>query len=166
MRLNRKILYLLLLCLWFWLPTGCAASQPQLSDVQTAGGLDEARRAEIDAQVKEMLAESAVAWSAGDLDRFMEDYAPDCIFVSPGQVTEGRDAVHERYKARYPNREAMGKLMINVFDLRVLGPNAASAALGWRLEPAGGAAVLTGLSVVVVARSDGDRWQIVHDISM
>ena len=162
MQLMRTLLCPLILCVAISSAQGCASHGAIVTVEASTAPTDEA----IKAEVRQMLTDSAAAWSAGDLERFMQDYAEDCLFLSPGMVTEGRAAVYERYKVRYPSTAAMGNLKLELLELRVLGPRATSVALRWHLQPAGGAEALNGLSVVVVTRGDDARWRIVHDISM
>lgn len=109
------------------------------------------------------LARQAAAWSKGDLDGFCQSYADDAVFVSPSGVTKGRAEVLARYKKKYPDAKAMGKLALEPIDLRVSGDSATIAAK-WTLTypdkpPA------SGHTVVVFIRYNG-RWRIVHDASM
>lgn len=133
------------------------------------------------AEVEALLAEHAAAWSRGDLEAFCSVYAEDVLFLSPSEVTRGRQAVLARYRERYPDRAAMGTLTLETIEARLAGvpaggvpaagepqggglPAAITVAGRWKLsfpgrEPA------EGLTLVVLHRRDG-RWQIVQDASM
>ncbi|GMU60830.1 MAG: hypothetical protein AMXMBFR34_25930 [Myxococcaceae bacterium] len=120
------------------------------------------RRTEAE-EVAAHLQRQAAAWSRGDLDAFCQSYADDAVFVSPSGVTKGRADVLARYKKKYPDEKAMGKLALEPIDLRVSGDSATVAAK-WTLTypdkpPA------SGHTVVVFIRYNG-RWRIVHDASM
>jgi peptidoglycan-N-acetylglucosamine deacetylase len=129
-------------------------------------------------QVAALLARQAEAWSRGDLDAFCSVYADDAVFVSPGGVTRGRQAVLERYQARYPDRRAMGALRLEVLELRSLwGPevsllgdalpgavHGATVTARWTIESDGGSKA-EGLTLLVLHRS-GDTWRVVSDASM
>lgn len=105
----------------------------------------------------------ADAWSRGDIDAFCSIYADDALFVTPSGVTRGREAVRERYKAKYPDAKAMGTLTLEPIDFRDLG-DVVTVAARWRLtypdkpEASG--------STLLVLRRSGERWVILQDASM
>jgi len=124
-----------------------------------------------------LLTRQAEAWSAGDLEAFCSVYADDALYVSPSGTTRGRAAILEQYRRRYPNRDAMGSLSLEVLDARtgdgievtphgdaVPGRVHSISIVGrWRLtytgrDPAEG-------RTLVVLRRVGDGWQIVQDAS-
>jgi peptidoglycan/xylan/chitin deacetylase (PgdA/CDA1 family)/ketosteroid isomerase-like protein len=124
-----------------------------------------------------LLAGQAEAWSAGDLEAFCSVYADDALYVSPSGTTRGRAAILEQYRRRYPDRDAMGTLTLEVLDARtgdgvevtphgdaVPGRVHSVSIVGrWRLtfpgrDPAEG-------RTLVVLRRAGDGWQIVQDAS-
>ena len=104
------------------------------------------------------------AWNRGDLEGFVSVYAEDAAFVSPTGLTRGRQAVLERYRKRYPDKAAMGRLSLETVETRLAGAQAASVVARWTLaypdKPAA-----SGLTLLVLHRS-GDRWLIVQDASM
>jgi uncharacterized protein (TIGR02246 family) len=104
------------------------------------------------------------AWNRGDLEGFVSVYAEDAAFVSPTGLTRGRQAVLERYRKRYPDKAAMGRLSLEMVETRLAGAQAASVVARWTLaypdKPAA-----SGLTLLVLHRS-GDRWLIVQDASM
>ena len=69
-------------------------------------------------QVATLLREQAAAWSRGDLEAFCAAYAEDAVFVSPSGLTRGRQAVLDRYRARYHDAAAMGTLTLEPLDVR------------------------------------------------
>jgi uncharacterized protein (TIGR02246 family) len=115
------------------------------------------------APVEELLARQAAAWNAGDLDAFCALYAEDAVFVTPSGVTRGRQAVLERYRARYKDRAAMGTLSFEVLDVRDLGETR-SVAARWALKYADRPEA-SGYTLLVMKRH-GDGWRIVQDASM
>jgi uncharacterized protein (TIGR02246 family) len=129
-------------------------------------------------QVTALLREQAAAWSRGDLEAFCAAYADDAVFVSPSGITRGRQAVLERYRARYTDAVGMGTLTLEPLDLReawgaetsVLGDalpsrtHGISVAARWTLLKADGSSA-TGLTLIVFQRRAG-AWVIVHDASM
>lgn len=130
--------------------------------------------------VNDVVAESSAAavlqrqtegWNRGDLEAFCSVYDEDATFVSPSGVVRGRGAVLERYRKRYPDREAMGTLRLDVQEARAASaPEAAGGVQGvsivarWRLTYPGKPEA-SGLTLLVLRpRSDG-QWQIVQDAS-
>ena len=124
-----------------------------------------------------VLAKQAEAWNAGNLDAFCSVYTDDALFISPTGVTRGRRAVLERYKARYPGIEAMGKLALDIIETRAMSGieqselgdappsrvHGVTIAARWTLTypgkpPATGHTMLT-------MRPHGDTWEIVQDAS-
>lgn len=135
---------------------------------------DEEARAEVAA----LLDAQAAAWNRGDLEEFCAVYAEDAVFAAPSGLTRGRQAVLDRYRAKYPDAAAMGTLSLEVVEARtatgteysVLGDARPSRVHGvsvvarWRLaypdrEGAGGLTLL-------VLRRARDGWVIVQDASM
>ena len=113
-------------------------------------------------QVEHVLAAQAAAWNQGDLDGFMAGYAkiPSLRFASGGTVTHGWQETLDRYKARYPDRAAMGILTFSDLDTTVLGADAAVAFGRWHLKTATGEP--HGLFTLVF-RKTADGWRIVAD---
>ena len=124
------------------------------------------------AQVEQLLTEQSAAWSRGDLETFVAGYAEDAVFVTPSGVTSGRDEVLARYRRRYPDRKAMGRLTLELLDVRVLAPASGEAAgasvvARWILEGMGedGTGRAEGHTVIVLEKR-AESWRIVHDASM
>lgn len=112
-------------------------------------------------EIANILGQQAAAWNRGDVDAFMQPYwhSSDLSFSSGGRVTRGWDSTRERYRQRYPTREAMGRLTFSELEITKLGDGAALVLGRWRLkrkEPVGGAFTL------VLRKLEG-RWIIIHD---
>lgn len=131
-------------------------------------------------EIHTLLETQAQAWTRGDLEAFCSVYAEDAVFLSPTGLTRGAAAVLERYRKRYPTREAMGRLSLQVVEMRPLwgpevsmledsvpgGIHAVSVAAEWKLERGlPGQADPHGLTLVVLARRPGG-WRILQDASM
>jgi uncharacterized protein (TIGR02246 family) len=120
---------------------------------------DETRKA-----VAAVLDRQVQAWNRGDLEGFVSVYAEDAAFVSPTGLTRGRQAVLERYRKRYPDKAAMGRLSLEIVETRLAGAQAASVVARWTLaypeRPAAG-----GLTLLVL-HARGGAWLIVQDASM
>ncbi|MGV8038977.1 MAG: SgcJ/EcaC family oxidoreductase [Thermoanaerobaculaceae bacterium] len=128
--------------------------------------------------VTELLAEQSAAWNRGDLEAFCAVYAEDAVFVTPKGLTQGRQAVLERYRTSYPTLAAMGTLSLEPVELREawgfepnpLGDAQPSRVHGislvarWKLVKADGTEA-SGLTLLVFHRQAG-RWMIVQDASM
>lgn len=128
--------------------------------------------------VLDLLHGQAAAWNRGDLDAFCTVYADDAIFLTPAGVTQGRDAVLNRYRRRYPSRAAMGQLRLEPLEVRQawgFEPNplgdaqpsrvhGVSVVARWTLSMDDGSEA-TGLTLLVFHRNAG-RWVIVQDASM
>lgn len=124
--------------------------------------------------VNGVLRAQSAAWNRGDLEAFVASYADDATFLTSSGVTHGRKGVLERYKKRYPDQKAMGKLTLTVMEARPLGVdvasgtvNALSIAAHWQLDhPDDPAAKPAEGSTLLVFRRHGGRWEIVQDASM
>jgi uncharacterized protein (TIGR02246 family) len=137
----------------------------------------ERRDAEARDQVTQLLARQAEAWTRGDLEAFCSAYAEDATFVSPSGVRHGRQQVLERYRQRYPGRDAMGALTLEVQEQRtawgtevsLLGDavpsrvHAVTVVARWTLRRPGQTDA-TGLTLLVLRRRP-EGWQIVQDAS-
>lgn len=129
-------------------------------------------------QVADLLQAQAAAWNRGDLSAFCAVYDEDAVFLTPSGLARGRQAVLDRYTARYPTRDAMGTLTLEPIETRqtwgnevtLLGDEVPSRIHGeslvarWTLRAADGSE-RTGLTLLVFQRRGG-RWLIVQDASM
>lgn len=113
-------------------------------------------------RIRAVLDRQVEAWNRGDIPAFMRAYwnSPDLTFSAGGRVERGYEAALERYLARYPTPERMGRLRFDELEIRLLGRDAALVLGRWQLvrdpQPVGGAFSL------VLERIE-DRWQIIHD---
>jgi uncharacterized protein (TIGR02246 family) len=133
------------------LPAGCILALAQGS------------RAE--GEIRAVLAAQQAAWNRADVAAFMEGYekSADLTFSGTSGVTRGWQNVLERYRKRYPDAEAMGKLQFSEIEVRLVGSEAALV-LGrfhlTRTEQAGGDA--SG-HFSLVFRKTPAGWRIIHD---
>jgi uncharacterized protein (TIGR02246 family) len=118
-------------------------------------------------EVRAMLARSEAVWNRGDLEAFVQDYedAPETTFIGNEVVRGGTAAILERYRRRYPNREAMGTLTFSEIETRLLAPGLALATGKYDLRrtPAGGGDASGRFTLVV--RKTAAGWKIIHDHS-
>ena len=129
-------------------------------------------------QIQQLLDRQSADWSRGDLAAFCSGYADDAVFVSPKGVSRGRQALLERYQQSYPDARAMGKLALEVVELRpIWGPevtplgdatpgaiHSATVVARWSLQREGQAEA-SGHTLLVLQRGV-DGWRIVQDASM
>ena len=142
------------------LPEVPATSQPpEVPAVSQLSSTDTLR-----AELAALLAAQAADWSRGDVPAFASIYAEDATFVAPSGMTQGRAALVERYRKRYPDRAAMGTLALELLELRPGGESTASVVARWTLAYPDKAAV-SGLTLLVFHRLPAG-WRIVQDASM
>ena len=138
----------------------------------------ERQRSELAEALRRVIAEQVAAWNRGDLAAFVGYYAPDCTYVSPAGLRKGTGELLEQYRRRYPTRDAMGTLSIEVEELRVIDGLQASLFGDAVPSEAHGAALVgrwtlrypdkppaSGRTVLVFERR-GEAWQIREDVSM
>ncbi|HEX3127310.1 MAG TPA: polysaccharide deacetylase family protein [Thermoanaerobaculia bacterium] len=132
-------------------------------------------------EVRTLIKTQVEAWNRGDLEAFTSGYAEDAAFLSPSGLTRGRAEVLARYRKRYPDRKAMGRLSLEPIEMRPaagtefteLGGarpsrvHGVSVAARWEIaypdEP--GTAPASGLTLSVFRRTLAG-WEIVQDASM
>jgi uncharacterized protein (TIGR02246 family) len=132
-----------------------------LAPVAGAAATDSAE-AVIARELGVLLETQAAAWSRGDLDAFASVYAEDALFLSPSGTTRGRAELVERYRGRYPDAAAMGRLTLEVLEARA-GSDTAGVAARWTLSYSDRPEA-TGLTLLVFRRT-AEGWQIVQDAS-
>ena len=116
----------------------------------------------IKTSVQAVLDEQVKDWNEGNIEKFMRGYyrADTTRFASGGDISRGWQTVFERYKTKYPDRAAMGKLTFSDIETTVLSADAALVFGRWRLErvkdkPSG--------LFTLLFRKTPEGWQIVHD---
>jgi ketosteroid isomerase-like protein len=84
-------------------------------------------------EVVRIMAIQEDAWSAGNIDGFMEYYHSDVCFLSDDGQSCGKDLVTRNYKRSYPDSNAMGTLAFNNWEIRMVGESAAWVSGTWTL---------------------------------
>jgi uncharacterized protein (TIGR02246 family) len=146
-----------------WLLAVVLASSAAISGA-IGEGASEAQR------IETLLEQQTAAWNRGDLEAFCALYATDALFLSPSGLTRGREQILARYRSRYADRRAMGRLALELIEVDLAVPSGGG--------PAAGAAVAarwtlsypdrddaSGLTLIVMRRT-GDEWRIIYDASM
>ncbi len=89
-------------------------------------------------EIEDLLNRSAAAWSAGDLDAFMECYedSADTIYLTSTQLVAGYAGIRSMYAERFGagSRDSMGALGIKVLRVTPLGDRHALAVGSYSLE--------------------------------
>lgn len=94
--------------------------------------------------IRAVLNSQVAAWNRGDIEGFMAGYwnSPELTFVSGATVTKGWAETLARYKRRYDNPAATGRLAFSDIAVTPQGPDAAVTFGRWALtrekdKPAG-----------------------------
>lgn len=156
--MKRIIITLLLITAAFWLGMQVQARLQTFNSFTVHTPNERAEQAAI----TQTLAAQSAAWSAGDIDRFMQDYwrSDNLRFASAGTVKRGWQATRDRYHARYPDRAAMGELSFTDLEIDVLSNDHALVFGRWTLSRVSDAP--TGLFTLHM-KKDGERWMIISD---
>jgi beta-aspartyl-peptidase (threonine type) len=112
--------------------------------------------------IRDVLRQQVEAWNHGDIDGFMNGYArsESTTFVSGDELRHGWNTVLKRYKARYPDKAAMGTLNFSDLQITTLSRDAAVAKGRFQLKrdrdtPHG--------RFTLILRLLPEGWRIVHD---
>ena len=113
-----------------------------------------------------MLEASAEAWTRGDLDGYMSDYAEDATYVGATGLIRGAAEIRRRYVEGYwSGGTPPDALRFEMLDVRVTGPATATAVGRYFLyDRASTATTGTGLFTLALKRIGGE-WKILHDHS-
>ncbi len=113
-------------------------------------------------EVQAVLDTQTDAWNRGDLDAFMAYYwhSPSLTFSSGGATTRGWDATAERYRRRYPDAAAMGRVSFDGLEYFQLDERAMLVLGNWRLQRGD---ELFGGNFSLALRRFAEGWRIVHD---
>ena len=136
-----------------WLPMAAARADTARDRAAVVGALED----------------SAASWSRNDLAGFMAVYedAPSTTYVRGGAIVRGYAAIQAMYAARFapsPARSGgMGRLTLDVLEVRPLGPEHALCIGRFRLtRPGPGAPPATGMFTLVFHRTPAG-WKIAAD---
>ncbi len=112
--------------------------------------------------LQDVLNEQADAWNRGDIEGFMDYYwrSEDLEFISGDTILRGWQATLERYKRKYPTKEAMGWLDCDDLRVTATGQDGAEVTGRWRVRA--GRKISSGGFELKFRRIDR-RWLIVRD---
>lgn len=105
-----------------------------------------------------------VAWNEGNLDKFMETYwkSEKLVFVGSRGPTYGWQATLDNYKKSYPDKAAMGKLVLKIMDVKKIDSN--TVFLIGRFELTREIGDMAGHFTLVIQKING-KWLIISDHS-
>lgn len=114
---------------------------------------------------RELIEQQAGAWSAGDLEGFMAVYerSPEIVFVTPDSTLVGFDALLARYRDRYPDSAAMGKLSFSDLEISDMGEGHVLVVGGWHLQRESDP--LNGRFLTIFRHTEAG-WRIVVDYTL
>jgi ketosteroid isomerase-like protein len=115
-------------------------------------------RAVLDQQIRE--------WNNGNLAGFMDTYwkSEHTRFHSGGDVTVGWQTVFDRYRKRYSDRAAMGRLAFSDMEITPLAKDVAMATGKWQLYRAKDQTTNQAWGLfTLLLRKTPEGWRIVYD---
>jgi uncharacterized protein (TIGR02246 family) len=118
-------------------------------------------------EIRTLLKNSETAWNRGDLAAFASDYedSSETTFIGREVTRGGTQAILERYRRSYPNREAMGKLAFSEIEIRTLAANVALATGKFELKRTAAGGGDTSGRFTLILRKSALGWKIIHDHS-
>jgi uncharacterized protein (TIGR02246 family) len=118
-------------------------------------------------EIRTLLKDSEEAWNRGDLAAFTSVYedSPDTTFIGREVARGGAQAILERYRRAYPNRDAMGKLAFSEIGIRMLTPDVVLADGKYELKRTAAAGGDTSGRFTLIFRRTAAGWKIIHDHS-
>jgi uncharacterized protein (TIGR02246 family) len=118
-------------------------------------------------EIRAILQNTEAAWNRGDLTTVAAYYedSPETTFIGREVTRGGTQAILERYRRGYPNREAMGTLTFSEIEVRPLADGVALAIGKFSLKrTAAGGGDTSGRFTLVLHRTSSG-WKIIHDHS-
>jgi ketosteroid isomerase-like protein len=139
-----------------------AGSAKRVNAESQSEGLTPSAKVAAEDKIRTAMDTQAQAWSGGDIDTFMESYwkSDKLRFASGGSINSGWEVTKARYKKRYPDRGAMGRLAFSDLDVQILSSDDALVFGRWTLTRE--ADTPGGLFTLHWRKIDG-QWKIVSD---
>jgi len=118
-------------------------------------------------EIRTLLTKSQAAWNRGDLAAFASDYedSPETTFIGREVTHGGVQAILERYRRTYPNREAMGTLSFSELQVRTLSADVVLATGKYELKRTVAAGGDAAGRFTLIFRKSAAGWKIIHDHS-
>ncbi|HJS48361.1 MAG TPA: nuclear transport factor 2 family protein [Gemmatimonadales bacterium] len=119
--------------------------------------------AELRAELERQFERSAVAWNAGDLAAFMDDYARDSLtsFMGARAPVYGWETIRDRYAPSFQPGARRDSLRFERFAVRPLSPSLALVTARYILHRGDSVTSSGPFTLVMERRPDG--WKILHD---
>ena len=117
--------------------------------------------------LERMMKTAEAAWNRGDLQAFVLDYedSPETTFIGRSVTRGGRQAILDRYRRSYPDRERMGTLTYSEMVVRMVAADLAIMTGRFELKrTAAGGGDASGRFTLVWKRTP-NGWKIIHDHS-
>ncbi len=118
-------------------------------------------------EIPTLLKNSEAAWNRGDLAAFVSDYedSPETTFIGREVTRGGTQAILDRYRRTYPNRDSMGMLTLSEIQVRTLAADVALATGKFELKrTVAGGGDASG-RFTLIWRKSAAGWKIIHDHS-
>lgn len=118
-------------------------------------------------EIRTLLKNSEAAWNRGDLVAFASDYedSRETTFIGREMTRGGTQAILERYRRTYPNREVMGELAFSEIEIRTLAAGVALATGKYELKRTAAAGGDASGRFTLILRKSAAGWKIIHDHS-
>lgn len=135
------------------------------SNARNSGSDSIPKKTKVTTEIIQMMDRSAAAWNKGDLDKFMDDYAPDTstTFVGSKGILRGRSAIKQAYAPRFGPGGVRDSLSFENIEVDELSADAVHVIAYYRLMRKD-STIARGPTSLVMRKRDG-RWKIVHDHS-
>ena len=113
-------------------------------------------------EIRALLRTQAQAWNDHNLDRFMDGYAEQSIYISCDSVMiYGRNNIRAHYMVAYENGTPTGVLTLSDENIKLLGAKVASVFLHWSLQQ--GNKTEQGVDALLLRKTERDGWKITAD---
>ncbi|MFC7291944.1 YybH family protein [Hirschia litorea] len=161
--MKRASLILGSVVLGFAILGGCATAPDPILVEQVRVAAFKKVQKQADFEIRALLKQQNAAWNNGDIDGFMKGYLPseNLRFASGDNITWGYDETLSRYKSRYDTPEKMGKISMEIQEVRVFTDTDAMVFGRWFLaRPKEGD--VGGLFTLILEKQAGE-WLVVAD---
>lgn len=114
--------------------------------------------------IRAIMEAQTAAWTAGDIDAFMQPYwqSDSLMFIGKSGVNRGWQTTLDNYKRSYPDKAAMGVLTFVIVDVEIINRKTAYVIGKWHLTREAGD--LEGHYTLLWKKIKG-QWVIVSDHS-